>query len=196
MVGTIILVAIVLVLLSWAVGAYKRLVSLHKQFRNAYAQLVAQLQLRDDLIPNLVETAKGCMAHEREALEALIAARNQAVAANAKAAVDPSDVAAVRQAAATESALTSSLGNMLALSEAYPDLESNQDMLRLTEELAGMENRIAFARQVYNGGVMQYNTSLEQFPGSIIATMFAFRPAELLQSAEAPQERKAVKVPD
>jgi LemA protein len=193
MAGTIILVAIVLVLLSWAVGAYKRLVSLHKQFRNAYAQLDAQLQPRYGLVPTLVETARAYMAHEHEALEAVVAARNQAVAANAKAAAGPSDVAAVRQAAETESALTASLDKLLALSEAHLRLKSSQDMLRLIEELAGMEKRIAFARQVYDDRVMQYNTSLKQFPGSIIAAMFAFRPAQPLQPAEAPERHTAAR---
>lgn len=194
MVGLIILLAIVLVVVFWAVGAYNRLVSLQNQYKNSFAQIDVQLKRRYDLIPNLVETAKGYMKHEREALEAVIAARNQAVTANAKAAGDPSDAQAMQQMAAAEGLLTSSLGKMFALSEAYPDLKANQNMMQLTEELTSTENRIAFARQAYNDGVMQYNTSREQFPGSIIAGMFAFRPAELLQSTEAPEERKPVKV--
>jgi LemA protein len=194
MVAMIILIAIILLILFWGVGAYNRLVSLRNQFKNAFAQIDVQLKRRYDLIPNLVETAKGYMKHERETLEAVITARNQAVTANAKAAVDPSDVAAVQLMAAAEGALTSSLGKMFALSEAYPDLKANQNMMQLTEELTSTENRIAFARQAYNDGVMQYNTSLEQFPGSIIAGMFAFRPGELLQATESAEERKAVKV--
>jgi LemA protein len=194
MVGSIILVAIVLLLLFWGVGAYNRLVSLRNQFKNAFAQIDVQLKRRYDLIPNLVETAKGYMKHEREALEAVIAARNQAVTANAKAAGNPADAGAMKQMAAAESVLTSSLGRMFALSEAYPDLKANENMLQLSEELTSTENRIAFARQAYNDGVMDYNTSLEQFPVSIIAGMFAFKSAELLQSTESPDERKTVKV--
>jgi LemA protein len=194
MVGTIILVAVVLLLLFWGVGAYNRLVSLRNQFKNAFAQIDVQLKRRYDLIPNLVETAKGYMKHEREALEAVIAARNQAVTANAKAAGNPADAAALQQMATAEGALSSSLGRMFALSEAYPELKANENMMQLSEELTSTENRIAFARQAYNDGVMDYNTSLEQFPVSIIANVFAFKPGELLQSTESPDERKAVKV--
>ncbi|RZI43866.1 LemA family protein [Herbaspirillum sp. HC18] len=194
MTGLIILLAVVLLVLFWAVGAYNRLVSLQNQVKNAFSQIDVQLKRRYDLIPNLVETAKGYMKHERETLEKVIVARNQAVAANAKASSDPSDSGAMRQMAAAEGVLASSLGKMFALSESYPDLKANQNMMQLTEELTSTENRIAFARQAYNDGVMQYNTSREQFPGSIIAGMFAFRPSEPLQSTEAPEERKPVKV--
>lgn len=194
MTGIIIVVAVVLLIVFWAVGAYNRLVSLRNQFKNAFAQIDVQLKRRYDLIPNLVETAKGYMKHERETLEAVIAARNQAVNANAKAAGDISDAAAMQQMAAAEGALGSTLGKLFALSEAYPDLKANQNMMQLTEELTSTENRIAFARQAYNDGVMQYNNSREQFPGSVIAGMFAFAPAELLQATEAPEERKPVKV--
>lgn len=194
MIGLVILLALALVIVFWGVGAYNRLVSLQNQTKNAFAQIDVQLKRRYDLIPNLVETARGYMKHEREALEAVIAARNQAVTANAKAAGDPGDARALQQMAAAEGMLTSTLGRMFALSEAYPDLKANQNMMQLTEELTSTENRIAFARQAYNDGVMQYNTSREQFPSSIIAGMFAFRPAELLQSTEAPEERKPVRV--
>ncbi len=194
MTGLIIIVAVVLLIVFWGVGAYNRLISLRNQFKNGFAQIDVQLKRRYDLIPNLVETAKGYMKHERETLEAVIAARNQAVAANAKAAVDPADARAMQQMAAAEGVLTASLGKMFALSEAYPDLKANHNMMQLTEELTSTENRIAFARQAYNDGVMQYNTSREQFPGSIIAGMFAFGAAELLQATEAPEERKPVKV--
>jgi LemA protein len=194
MTGLIIIAVLVLLLLFWGVGAYNRLISLRNQFKNAFAQIDVQLKRRYDLIPNLVETAKGYMKHERETLEAVISARNQAVTANAKAAADPADAAAMHQMAAAEGMLASSLGKMFALSEAYPDLKANQNMMQLTEELTSTENRIAFARQAYNDGVMQYNISREQFPGSIIAGMFAFGPAEQLQATEAPEERKPVKV--
>ena len=194
MTGSIILLAVVLVILFWGVGAYNRLVSLQNQFKNAFSQIDVQLKRRYDLIPNLVETAKGYMKHERETLEAVIVARNQAVSANSKAAADPSDTNAMRQMASAEGLLSSTLGKMFALSESYPELKANENMMQLTEELTSTENRIAFARQAYNDGVMQYNTSREQFAGSIIAGMFAFKPAELLQSTESPEERKPVKV--
>lgn len=194
MTALIIVLAIVLLIVFWAVGAYNRLVSLRNLFKNAFSQIDVQLKRRYDLIPNLVETAKGYMKHERETLEAVIAARNQAVSANARAAGDPTNASAMQQMAASEGALSSSLGKMFALSEAYPDLKANQNMLQLTEELTSTENRIAFARQAYNDGVMQYNTALEQFPGSMIASAFAFKSAEILQATEAPEERRPVKV--
>ncbi|WP_019142167.1 LemA family protein [Noviherbaspirillum massiliense] len=190
----IVVLALPMLALFWAVGAYNRLVSLRNQFRNAFAQIDVQLKRRYDLIPNLVETAKTYMQHERQTLEAVIAARNQAASANARAAGNPANADAIQQMAAAEGMLASSLGKMFALSEAYPELKANQNMMQLTEELSSTENRIAFARQAYNDGVMQYNISLEQFPGSFIASMFSFKPAELLQATEAPEERKAVKV--
>lgn len=191
--GYVVLGVVVLVVL-WGVGAYNRLVGLRNRLKNAFAQIDVQLKRRYDLIPNLVETAKGYMKHERETLEAVIAARNQAASANARAAADPSDGAAVHQLAMAEGALSSTLGRLFALSEAYPDLKANENMMQLTEELTGTENRIAFSRQAYNDSVMEYNTTAEQFPGSIIAGMFGFKTAEMLQSTEAPEERKAVKV--
>jgi len=190
----IMVLVIILVFVFWAVGAYNRLISLRNRFKNAFAQIDVQLKRRYDLIPNLVETAKGYMKHERETLEAVIVARNQAVTANAKAVGDPTNAAAVQQLSAAEGSLTASLGKMFALSEAYPDLKANQNMMQLTEELTGTENKIAFSRQAYNDGVMQYNTSIEQFPGSIIANMFGFRAGELLQATESAEERRAVKV--
>jgi LemA protein len=192
MVTIIILLVIGLAIAFWIVGAYNRLVALRNQFKNAFAQIDVQLKRRYDLIPNLVETAKGYMKHERETLDAVITARNQAVTVNAK--LDPTDAASVQQMAAAEGALSSSLGKMFALSESYPDLKANQNMMQLTEELTSTENRIAFARQAYNDNVMQYNTSIEQFPGSLIANNFGFKSAELLQATEAPEERKAIKV--
>jgi LemA protein len=194
MIALVVLLAVVLLLVFWAVGAYNRLVSLRNRFKNGFMQIDVQLKRRYDLIPNLVETAKGYMKHERETLEAVIAARSGAVSANAKAVTDPTDAAAMRQMAAAEGVLSQTLGRMFALSESYPDLKANQNMMQLTEELTSTENRIAFARQGYNDGVMEYNNASEQFPGSVIAGMFGFRPAELLQSTEAPEERKAVKV--
>lgn len=192
--GFIIFLLIIGGLIFWAISTYNNLVSFRNRFKNGFAQIDVQLKRRYDLIPNLVEVAKGYMKHERETLEAVIAARNQAVTANAKAAVDPSDAAAVHQLSNAEGALASSLGKMFALSEAYPDLKANENMLQLTEELTSTENKISFARQAYNDSVMQYNTACEQFPGNIFAGMFGFKLAELLQSTEAPEERKAIKV--
>ncbi|HEY8605670.1 MAG TPA: LemA family protein [Noviherbaspirillum sp.] len=194
MTGAIITAGIVLLIVFWAVGAYNRLVSLRNQFKNAFAQIDVQLKRRYDLIPNLVETARGYMKHERETLEAVIEARNQAVGANAKAAADPGDTAALRRMAAADGALDATLGKMFALSESYPDLKANQNMLQLTEELTSTENRIAFARQAYNDGVMEYNTAREQFPGSVIAAMFAFTAGQLLEATASPEERQPVKV--
>lgn len=192
--GGWITLGIVVALVVFAISIYNRLVALRNRFKNAFAQIDVQLKRRYDLIPNLVETAKAYMKHERETLEAVIAARNQAVAANAKAAGDPTDGAALRQLAAAEGTLGATLGKLFALSEAYPDLKANDNMMQLTEELTSTENRIAFSRQAYNDNVMEYNTAIEQFPGSVVANMFAFRAAELLQATESAEERKPVKV--
>jgi len=194
MTAVLILLAIVAVVVFWAVGVYNRIIALRNHFKNAFAQIDVQLKRRYDLIPNLVETAKAYMAHERETLEAVITARNQAVTATNKAAGDPADAAAVRQMANAEGALGATLGRLFALSESYPELQANQNMMQLSEELTSTENRISFARQGYNDSVMSYNTSIEQFPGSLIANSFGFRPAELLEATESPEERKAVKV--
>ncbi len=194
MIALIVVLVIVLLAVFWAVGAYNRFVNLRNRFKNAFAQIDVQLKRRYDLIPNLVETARGYMKHERETLEAVIAARNQAVSATARAAGDPANAASVQQMAAAEGALSATLGKLFALSEAYPDLKANQNMMQLTEELTSTENRIAFARQAYNDGVTEYNTALQLFPSSIIAGMFAFTPAQLLEATETPQERQPVKV--
>ncbi|MBR7779662.1 LemA family protein [Undibacterium rugosum] len=194
MTALIVILVILAVLAFWAIGVYNRLVGLRNRFKNSFAQIDVQLKRRYDLIPNLVEVAKGYMKHERETLEAVIHARNQAVSASSKAVLDPADGASVQQLAAAEGTLTASLGKMFALSESYPDLKANQNMIQLTEELTSTENKIAFTRQAYNDSVMQYNTSAEQFPGSVIAGMFGFHTAELLQATEAPEERQAVKV--
>lgn len=194
MTAMLVILAIIALLLFWAIGVYNRIVALRNHFRNAFAQIDVQLKRRYDLIPNLVETAKAYMAHERETLEAVIAARNQAAAATGKAAADPTDALAVRQMAVAEGALGNTLGRLFALSEAYPELKANQNMMQLSEELTSTENRVAFSRQGYNDSVMSYNTAIEQFPGSLIAGSFGFRPAELLQVTESPEERQAVKV--
>ncbi|GGB98351.1 hypothetical protein GCM10007205_04560 [Oxalicibacterium flavum] len=194
MIAVLAVLAIVALVVFWAIGIYNRIVALRNHFRNAFAQIDVQLKRRHDLIPNLVETARAYMAHERETLEAVVAARNQAAAAVGKVAGNPTDAAAVRQVAAAEGALGATLGRLFALSESYPELQANQTMMQLSEELTSTENRIAFARQGYNDSVMSYNTAIEQFPGSLIAGTFGFRPAELLEATESAQERKAVKV--
>ena len=194
MITLLVILVLALLVVFWAVGAYNRLVSLRNRFKNAFSQIDVQLKRRYDLIPNLVETAKGYMKHERETLEAVISARNGAVTANSRAALDPTNAAAIQQMGAADGALTATLGKLFALSEAYPDLKANQNMMQLTEELTSTENRIGFARQAYNDNIMEYNNATQQFPGSIIANMFGFLQGELLQSTESPQERQAVKV--
>ena len=178
----------------WAIGAYNRLISLRNQFKNAFAQIDVQLKRRYDLIPNLVETARAYMKHERETLEAVIQARSQAVKDNTAAASDPGSAEAIRGLMSAESALSGALSRLFALSEAYPDLKANESMAQLTEELTSTENRVAFARQAFNDAVMLYNTSREQFPTNLIASAFSFKLAELLQATESAEEKKAVKV--
>jgi LemA protein len=178
----------------WAISIYNGLVSLRNRFKNAFAQIDVQLKRRYDLIPNLVETAKGYIKHERETLEAVIKARNQAVAAAAAAGANPGNPAAMQQLGQAEGALTGVLGRMFALAESYPDLKANQNMLALQEELSSTENKVAFARQGFNDSVMEYNTKRESFPDNIFAGMFGFTPAELLAATESPEERKAPQV--
>jgi LemA protein len=192
--GWIVVLVIVAVVVFWAVGAYNRLVSLRNKFRNAFAQIDVQLKRRYDLIPNLVETAKAYMKHERETLENVIKARNTAVSANAAASADPGSVTAIQGLVAAEGALSGALSRLFALAEAYPDLKANQNMMQLTEELTGTENKISFARQSFNDAVMGYNTASQQFPTNVIASAFSFGPAELLKSTESDEERRPVKV--
>ncbi|MSR35206.1 MAG: LemA family protein [Gemmatimonadetes bacterium] len=186
----LILVALVVV---WLVGIYNRLVSLRNRFRNAFSQIDVQLKRRYDLIPNLVETVKGYMKHERETLEAVIAARNQARSVEERAASAPGDPTAMRELAAAEQVLTGSLGRMFALAEAYPDLKASANMQQLQEELSSTENRVAFARQAYNDSVMQYNTYRESFPQNQIAGVFVFKVAEPFH-IEVEVQREAPKV--
>jgi LemA protein len=192
--GWIVVLVIIAVVVFWAVGAYNRLISLRNKFRNAFAQIDVQLKRRYDLIPNLVETAKAYMKHERETLENVIKARNSAVTANAAASADPGSASAIQGLVAAEGALSGALSRLFALAEAYPDLKANQNMMQLTEELTGTENKISFARQAFNDAVMSYNTSSQQFPTNVIAGMFSFAPGEMLQSTESDDERRAVKV--
>ncbi|MEO0794326.1 MAG: LemA family protein [Verrucomicrobiota bacterium] len=189
--GVLILIGVVLVFMT--IGMYNKLVTLRNRFKNAFAQIDVQLKRRYDLIPNLVETAKGYMKHERETLEAVIQARNMAASANDKAAQNPDDPGAIKGLLGAEAALTGTLGKLFALSEAYPDLKANQNMMQLTEELTSTENKIAFARQAFNDSVMAYNTERETFPTVLIAGPFGFQPAELFEITN-PQEREAVTV--
>ena len=177
----------------WAVGLYNGLVGSRNQYRNAFAQIDVQLTRRHDLIPNLVETAKGYMKHERETLEAVIQARNSAVSGLAAAKSNPGDPAAMQQLGSSETVLTQTLGRLFALSESYPDLKANQNMMQLSEELSSTENKVAFARQAYNDAVMSYNNKREMFPGSVVANMFQFQPAELLK-IESEEKREVPKV--
>lgn len=177
----------------WAIGIYNGLVSKRNRFKNSFSQIDVQLKRRYDLIPNLVETAKGYMKHERETLEAVIGARNQAFAAGQKAAANPGNPAAIKELAGAESLLTSTLTRFMAVAEAYPDLKANQNMLTIQEELTSTENRIAFARQAYNDSVMEYNTSREQFPANIVAGFGNFPEAQLWE-IESKEETKAPKV--
>jgi LemA protein len=193
-IGGWIFFGIIVALVGWAISIYNGLVALRNRFKNAFAQIDVQLKRRYDLIPNLVETAKGYIKHERETLEAVIKARNQAVAAATAAGANPGNPAAMQQLGAAEGALTGVLGRMFALAEAYPDLKANQNMLALQEELSSTENKVAFSRQAFNDAVMEYNTQRESFPGNIFAGMFQFGPAELLAATESAEERKAPKV--
>jgi LemA protein len=192
--GFFVIVLIALAVLAMVVlGGYNGLVTLRNRFKNAFAQIEVQLKRRYDLIPNLVETAKGYLKHERETLEAVITARNAAASATTKAAAHPEDGSAIKGLAGAEGALSGALGRLFALAEAYPDLKANQNMMQLTEELTSTENKIAFARQAYNDAVMAYNTKRETFPTVIIAGIFNFLPAELF-AVEEPGQREPVKV--
>lgn len=188
-----VLAALALLLGFVAIGKYNLLVSLRNRFKNAWAQIDVQLKRRYDLIPNLVETAKGYLKHERGTLEAVIAARNAASSANTRVAADPANPEAMKQLMAAEGTLTGALGKLFALSEAYPDLKANTTMNNLMEELTSTENKVAFARQAYNDSVMTYNTAREVFPNNIIAGMFNFAAAEMFV-VERPEEREAPKV--
>ena len=189
----IVIVVPVFFVLMWVVGAYNRLVALRNRFKNAYAQIDVQLKRRYDLIPNIVETAKGYIKHERGTLEAVVAARNAASAANVRAAQNPGDATAMKDLSGAETALTSTLGRLFAVAEAYPDLKANTTMMALMEELTSTENKVAFARQAYNDSVMAYNTQRETFPTNMVAGPFNFGPAELFV-IEKPEEKEAPKV--
>jgi LemA protein len=188
------IVGIVVVLaILYAVGVYNSLVTYRNRYKNAFSQIDVQLKRRYDLIPNLVEVAKGYMAHERDTLEAVVKARNQAVTAQQRAASSPGDPTAMRDLSAAEGQVSGVLGRLFALAESYPDLKANQNMLALQEELTSTENKVAFARQAFNDAVMTYNTQREVFPASMIASLAGFAPAQLFE-IESPKERETPRV--
>jgi len=189
----LVLLAIVAVIVVMVISIYNRLVSLRNLFKNAFAQIDVQLKRRYDLIPNLVETAKGYIKHERGTLEAVIAARNQAYTASQKAAANPADAAAMQGLMQAESQMAGVMSRLMAVAEAYPDLKANQTMQQLMEELTSTENKVSFARQAYNDAVMMYNNARETFPNVLIANNFGFTAAQLFE-IQAPAEREAPKV--
>jgi LemA protein len=193
MIPLLVILALIVVVVLYFVGTYNGLVTARNAFKNAFAQIDVQLTRRYDLIPNLVETVKGYIKHERETLEAVIKARNTAVTGLKAAAANPADASAVAQLQGAEAQLGSALGRLFALSEAYPDLKANQNMMQLSEELTSTENKVAFARQAYNDAVMSYNNAREVFPSSVVAGMFNFAPAQMLEAAK-PEAREAPKV--
>jgi len=189
---TIIVLVVLAVVAFWIVGIYNKLVTLKNRFKNAFSQIEVQLKRRYDLIPNLVETAKGYMSHERETLEAVIAARNQAMAGLEAAAKDPTNGNAIKELASAEGMLGGALGRLSVVMEAYPDLKANQNMMQLSEELTSTENRVAFSRQAYNDQVTDYNTYKLTFPPVIFASVFGhvdnatlleFEDSEAMQAA-------------
>ena len=183
----------IIALVIWVVGVYNRLVAGRNTFKNAFAQIDVQLTRRYELIPNLVEVAKGYLKHERETLEAVIRARNAAATDLKAAAADPGNAGALQQLSGAEAQLGGVLGRLFALAEAYPDLKANQTMMQLSEELTSTENKVAFARQAFNDSVLTYNNLREQFPGNLVAGMFSFQAAQLLEVAK-PEAREAPKV--
>lgn len=192
--GTWIFIAVLVAFGVYIISIYNRLIALKNRFKNGFAQIDVQLQRRHDLIPNLVESAKAFMAHEKETLTRVIEARNQAASAKRAAAENPDNPGAIAALGAAESALSGSLANFFALSEQYPDLKANQNISQLMEELSSTENRIGFARQAFNDAVMNYNTYREQFPNNIVGGLFgSFQAAQLLE-IESPEAKKAVKV--
>jgi LemA protein len=189
--GAILILGFLVVI--FIIGAYNSLVTLRNRYKNAYSQIDVQLKRRYDLIPNLVETAKGYLSHERGTLEAVITARNAAATANSKAAQNPGDATTMKELSGAETALSGAMTRFFALSEAYPDLKANTTMLNLMEELTSTENKVSFSRQAYNDSVMTYNTRREIFPTNLIATAFNFAPAESFV-IDKPEEKDAPKV--
>ena len=191
---TIVILAVLIIVVLWVVGIYNRLVLLRNRFKNAFSQIDVQLKRRYDLIPNLVETAKGYMKHERETLDAVINARNQAASAGQAAAANPGDPEAMRGLMGAEAALTGTMGRLFALAEAYPDLKANQNMMQVQEELTSTENKVAFSRQAYNDAIMSFNIARESFPAVMFAGMFGFSEVGQLDIRFEPDGREAPKV--
>lgn len=190
---TIIILVVLGLLVFWVIQMYNRLVTLRNRVRNAFSQIDVYLTRRYDLIPNLVEAVKGYMSHERETLEAVIQARNAAVSGLKQASADPTNPEAIQALAAAETTLGGTLGRLFALSEAYPDLKANENMMQFQEELTSTENKVAFVRQAFNDSVMTYNNACESVPTNIIAGMFSFKKGEFLEIKE-PEKREAPKV--
>lgn len=191
--STIVILATVAVLVIWVISIYNRLVRLRNRYLNAYSQIDVQLKRRYELIPNLVDIAKGYLKHERETLDAVISARNTAASAGQAAASNPGDADAIQGLIGADAALTGAVGRLFALAEAYPDLKSNQNMMQLTEELTSTENKVSFARQAYNDSVMSHNTACETFPSVLVASRFGFVHASLFE-IDNEIERDAPKV--
>lgn len=189
----IVILVVLAVIVFWVIQIYNRLINLRNRVRNAFSQIDVQLTRRYDLIPNLIEAVKGYMSHERNTLEAVIQARNSAVSAQQKAAIDPTDADAIKALAAAETTLGGTLGRLFALVEAYPDLKANENMIQFQEELASTENKVAFSRQAFNDSVMTYNNACQNFPSNLIAGMFSFKLGEFLE-IEEPEKRDAPKV--
>jgi LemA protein len=189
----LVFLGIIAAIVFWAIGIYNRLINERNRVRNAFAQIDVQLTRRHDLIPNLVEAVKGYMKHERETLDAVVKARNTAVAALDAAKADPANAAAIKELGASEGALGSILGRLFALSEAYPDLKASENMMQFQEELATTENKVAFSRQAFNDAVLTYNNTAENFPNNFIARTFSFELASFLE-IEAEEMREAPEV--
>ena len=187
-------IAVLAVLVFWAVGAYNRLIRLKNTIANAFSQIDVQLKRRYDLIPNLVEAAKKYLSHERETLEAVITARNLAKSASDTARARPTNALAVTTLAVAEQALSSSLGQLFALNEAYPELKADETIRDLSEELTSTENKVGFARQAFNDAVLDYNNAQGQFPAVLVARLFSFAPSAMLQATESAEERKTVRI--
>ena len=193
MITGLVVIGVIVLLFLYVMALYNRLVALRNRFKNAFAQIDVQLKRRYDLIPNLVESAKAYIKHERETLESVIRARNQAASAMQTAAQNPANAQAIQGLMGAEASLTGAMGRLFAVMESYPDLKANQTVAQLIKELTSTENKVSFARQSFNDSVMSYNTAREVFPAVLIAGMFGFMPAQLFE-IQAPEQREAPQV--